>query len=114
MNISEKVLQDLEFTTVLEQVAEHSISNLGKKEILSIQPIAKKKQLMDELYRVNEYLSSFENENRIPNHGFEDLYVDVKRLAIDNSYLEPPSFIKIATMTETVGVQKKFLKKFKT
>ena len=113
-NISEKTLQDLEFTTVLEQVAEHCITSLGKNKTLNIQPIGIKNRLFFELNLVNEYLSSFENENRIPNHYFEDITEETKRLAIDNSFLETEAFLKIASITETVNEQIKFLKKFNT
>ncbi|WP_299120656.1 DNA mismatch repair protein MutS [uncultured Tenacibaculum sp.] len=113
-NISEKTLQDLEFTTVLEQVAEYSISNLGKEKTLQIQPISNKRKLFFELNLVNEYLSSFENENRIPNHYFEDITEETKRLAIENSFLETEAFLKVATVSDTVNEQKKFLKKFET
>ncbi len=113
-NISEKTLQDLEFTTVLEQVAEYCISNLGKEQTLQIHPISNKKKLFFELNMVNEYLSSFENENRIPNHYFEDISEEIKRLAIENSFLETEGFLKVASVTETVNEQKKFLKKFET
>ncbi len=113
-NISEKTLQDLEFTTVLEQVAEHCISNLGREQTLKIHPVSNKKKLFFELNLVNEYLSSFENENRIPNHYFEDISEEIKRLAIENSFLETEGFLKVATVTETVNEQKKFLKKFET
>ncbi len=113
-SISKKTLQDLEFTTVLEQVAEHCISNLGKEQTLQIHPISNKKKLFFELNMVNEYLSSFENENRIPNHYFEDISEEIKRLAIENSFLETEGFLKVATVTETVNEQKKFLKKFET
>ncbi len=113
MNISEKVIQDLEFTTVLQHVADHSISNLGKQAVLQIKPFEKKEKLIIELNRVNEYIASFENENRIPNHGFDNLYESLKKLAIENSYLEPDAFLKIASITETIVEQKKFFKKFK-
>ena len=112
--ISEKTLQDLEFTTVLEQVAEFSISNLGKEKVRTISPISNKKKLFFELNLVNEYVASFENENRIPNHYFEDITDEIKRLAIENSFLETEGYLKIATVTETVNELKKFLKKFET
>ncbi|OSY87744.1 DNA mismatch repair protein MutS [Tenacibaculum holothuriorum] len=112
--ISEKTLQDLEFTTVLEQVAEFSISNLGKEKVHTISPISNKKKLFFELNLVNEYVASFENENRIPNHYFEDITEEIKRLAIENSFLETEGYLKIATVTETVNELKKFLKKFET
>lgn len=110
--ISEKVLVDLEFTTVLEQVADFAISDLGKAKILEITPIAKKATLLRELAHVNEYVSSFENENRIPNHYFENIEEEIHKLGIENSFLEPKNYLKLATTSETVNEQKKFLKKF--
>ncbi|SNR15511.1 endonuclease MutS2 [Tenacibaculum jejuense] len=112
-NISEKTLQDLEFNTVLQQVSEFSITSLGKEHVLKITPIQSQEELLFELQLVNEYLSSFENENRIPNHGFDNISEFIKRLAIENSYLETEAYLKIATVAKTVNEQKKFLKKFK-
>jgi len=111
--ISEKTLQDLELTTVLEHVANYCISGLGKKRILSIQPIQKKEDLQKELALVNEYLNSFISENRIPNHAFEDISDEIFTLNIENSFLEESSFLKIATVSETVNENLKFFKKFK-
>ena len=74
VQISEKVLKDLEFTTILDQVAECSISELGRQKILQIKPIENRADLLEELKATNEYLSSFESDNRIPNHRFDNLY----------------------------------------
>ena len=112
-NISEKTLQDLEFSTVLQHVAEHCISGLGKEKVFETQPIQNKKTLFKELYLVNEYLSSFESENRVPNHGFDNITESVKRLAIENSFIETDAFLKIATTSLTVNELIKFFKKFK-
>jgi DNA mismatch repair protein MutS2 len=113
-HISEKVLQDLEFTTVLQQVAEYCISELGKEKVFAIQPFEEREELLKELNRTNEYLASFESDNRIPNHGYDNIYPQVKRLAIENSFIEPQDFLKIATTTELIGELKKFFKKFQT
>ncbi len=112
IHISEKALQDLEFTTVLQQVASFSISELGKKHLLDIVPFATSKKVLEELAYTNEYLSSFESENRIPNHGFDNIYEQIKRLTVENSFLEPSNFLKIKSTTETIGEQKKYFKKF--
>ena len=112
-NISEKTLQDLEFTTVLQHVAEHCISGLGKEQVIDIKPITNKKTLFKELYLVNEYVSSFESENRVPNHNFDNITESVKRLAIENSFIETDAFLKIATTSLTVNELIKFFKKFK-
>ena len=113
-NISEKTLQDLEFTTVLQHVAEHCISGLGKESVFKIAPIGNKKKLFNELHLVNEYVSSFESENRVPNHGFDNISESTKRLTIENSFIETDAFLKIATTSLTVNELIKFFKKFKT
>ena len=112
-NISEKTLQDLEFKTVLQHVKEHCISGLGKENVLEILPFTSRKQLFIELHLVNEYVSSFESENRIPNHGFDNIKESVKRLKIENSFIETDAFLKIATTSLTVNEHIKFFKKFK-
>ena len=112
-NISQKTLQDLEFLTVLQHVSEYCISGLGKKSVLEIQPFQSRKALFKELHLVDEYLTSFESENRIPNHGFDNITESVKRLAIENSYLETDAFLKIASTSLTVNELIKFFKKFK-
>ncbi len=111
-NISEKTLQDLEFPTVLQQVADLCHSELGKQKTTKTIPFSNTEALFFELNMVNEYLASFQNENRIPNHLFEDISEALKRLAIENSYLDIENFLKIASTTETVNELKKFLKKF--
>ena len=112
-NISEKTLQDLEFKTVLQHVKEHCISGLGKENVLEILPFTSRKQLFVELHLVNEYVSSFESENRIPNHGFDNIKESVKRLKIENSFIETDAFLKLATTSLTVNEHIKFFKKFK-
>lgn len=111
-NISEKTLQDLEFSTVLQHISEFCISGLGKQRVLETKPIPSRKYLFKELHLVDEYLSSFQNENRIPNHGFDNISESVKRLAIENSFIETDAFLKIAATSLTVNEQIKFFKKF--
>ena len=111
-NISEKTLQDLEFASILEQVSAYCISDLGKQLVLGIKPINDRETLFRELDLVNEYLSSFISENRIPNHGFEDISQEVFTLNIENSFLEASAFLKIAVVSETVNELLNFFKKF--
>ena len=112
IHISDKALQDLEFTTVIQQVAEFSISELGKRKVLETLPFSNKKQLLQELNFANEYISSFESDNRIPNHGFDNIYEQIKRLSIEDSHIEPESFLKIAAVTASVKELKRYFKKF--
>ena len=113
-NISEKTVQDLEFPTVLQHVADYCISELGKTNVLAIKPINDVDLLQQELQLVNEYVASFISENRVPNHGFENISQEIFTLNIENSFLEASAFLKIATVSETVNELLKFFKKFET
>ncbi len=112
-NITDKTLIDLEFSTVLETIEEFCISDLGRKRVQHIRPITRTLELKSELNQVNEYLSSFENENRIPSHYFEEITKEISLLGIEDSFLEGASFIKIASMSENVNDLLLFFKKFK-
>ena len=112
-NISEKTLIDLEFNTILQSVSEFCISNLGKTETLQIKPFQTLEKLKPELEEVNEYLSTFENDNKIPNHYFDDIQKELHLLSIENSYLEPASFLKILNNSTTIFELLQFFKKFR-
>lgn len=113
INIHEKTLQDLEFFTVLEQLKEYAITEHGQEEIIKILPFKNAEPLRRELVYVNEYLSSFDNDNRIPNHGFDSISKELKLLKIENTYLEVKSLQKIASTSITVNTILKFFQQFK-
>ncbi|WP_136481206.1 endonuclease MutS2 [Cognatitamlana onchidii] len=113
INIHKKTLQDLEFPTVLEQLSAHCITPLGYEKTLTIAPLKSKEKLLFELGLTNEYISSFENDNRIPNHGFDTISKEIKLLNIENTYLEVHGLKKIVAMSTTVNDLIRFLEKFK-
>ncbi len=111
--IAEKTLADLEFQTVLESVQNFTVTELGKDAVAKIRPIQDKEVLKNALQEVHEYVSSFDNDNRFPNHGFDSIAKELHLLGIENSYLEPKAFLKILSLATTVEEYLKFLKKFK-
>ncbi len=113
IRIHEKTLKDVEFFTVLQQISDHTITALGKEAVLNVRPIEIETQLVRELDYVNEYLSSFDNDNRIPNHGFEPISKEIKLLSIENTYLEVASLQKLVSISLTSNAIVKFLEKFK-
>ena len=113
MSISKKTLLDLEFHQVLEQVAGFAISDLGKAEILEITPITEHDARLKALDSVNEYFSSFENDNRIPNHSFYNISKAIHLLKIENAYIEPKDFLEIEANLQKINEVKFFFKKFK-
>jgi DNA mismatch repair protein MutS2 len=112
IKIHSKTLDDLEFETVLQQVSTHAVTTYGKQKINDTQPFQDKDVLLTHLSYVNEYLASFENENVIPNHGFEGISLEIKLLAIENSFLEVQGFRKISAISNAVNLLLKFFKKF--
>lgn len=112
ISITEKTLQDLQFPTVLETIATICNTDKGKQKALEIVPFREKELLMQSLWETSEYVSSFQNNNAIPNHGFESVSYEIKFLAIEDSFLESGSFRKIAALSETVNVLLQYFKKF--
>ncbi len=113
MKIPEKSLLDLEFDTVLSQLGTHCITGLGKEAVAQIKPIDEEDEIIRNLNLVSEYVASFDNDNRIPNHGFDDLSAEISLLKIDNSVLEIEGFRRIAVANEATNILLKFFKKFK-
>ena len=112
INISKKTLQDLEFESVIQQVATHNVTSLGKIEILGTLPFSKREDVIEALQLTNEFVASFDNENRIPNHGFDAITAELKLIRIENNYLEIDGFRKIASICLTTNILLKFFKKF--
>jgi DNA mismatch repair protein MutS2 len=112
INIHEKTLQDLEFSTVLKQISELCVTALGNEQALEISPLNTKESLIVSLNKTNEYVSSFHNGNRIPNHGFDAISKEIKLLRIENTFLEVYSLKKIVSISLTANEIVTFLKKF--
>ena len=112
ISITDKTLQDLEFTTILQTISDSCTTEIGKLKALDIIPFKDKELLIKALLQTSEYVASFSNNNAIPNHGFDNLSNDLKMLGIEDSFLEVGSFRKIATLSETVNTLLVFLKKF--
>ena len=113
MNIPDKTSVDLEFQTLLEQISSFAVTSIGKEEILSISPINEKDEIEYQLDLVSEYTSSFDNENKIPNHYFDEFLKEIRLLKIENSTIEVEGFRKISNTNYTVNKLIKFFKKFK-
>lgn len=112
-SIKKKTLQDLEFPTVLQQVAARCNTELGKQEALEIIPFSNENEMSNALGKTSEYLGSFISENRIPNHGFDAINSELQLLKIENTTLELKGFKRIAVICESIATHQKFFKKFK-
>ena len=112
--LPKKTLEDLEFFEVTEQIADFAITPMGKASCTALEPLMEQEAMLKELHIVSEYLASFDNDNRIPNHGFEDLSPALQLLKIENSVLEITAFRNIAAASQTVNTLLLFFNKFKS
>ncbi|MAG19576.1 MAG: DNA mismatch repair protein MutS [Flavobacteriaceae bacterium] len=112
--LPKKTLEDLEFFEVTEQIADFAITPMGKASCTALEPLMEQDAMLKELHIVSEYLASFDNDNRIPNHGFEDLSPALQLLKIKNSVLEIIAFRNIASASQTVNTLLLFFNKFKS
>ncbi len=110
--IDNKTLEDLEFHSVLRQVSEFCITEPGRERVLEIVPFQDFDEIEPELQRVKEFKASFDGDNRIPNHGFDPIFRELRLLDIENSSLEISGFRKILSLSETTRILLKFFKKF--
>ena len=108
-----KTLKDLEFPAVLQEVASRCNTDKGRLASLDIVPLSSVESILENLGVTSEYLASFSNENRIPNHGFDEIDEELKLLGIENTMLEIDGFKKIHHLVSTFNIHKKFFKKFK-
>ncbi len=113
ISITQKTIQDLEFDVVLNTIAELCNTDLGKTAALAITPFKEKEVLLVNLKQTSEYVSSYSNNNALPNHGFENCNTELKMLAIEDSSLELNGFRKINQLTQSTLLYIDFLKKFK-
>jgi DNA mismatch repair protein MutS2 len=101
IRIDKKTLEDLEFPTVLKQISNFCITEPGKEKVLSILPFKDFNDIKPELQRVKEFTASFEGDTRIPNHGFDAIFKELRLLDIENSTLETSGFRRILSISET-------------
>lgn len=113
IKIASKTLIDLEFPTICEQVSEFCITIMGIEKALEIAPYTTSKKAVFGLHQTNEYLNSYQQDSRIPNHGFDSIHQEIRMLAIEDTILETASFKKIAGLSETANIQLKFFNKNK-
>ncbi|GGD39453.1 endonuclease MutS2 [Muriicola marianensis] len=109
----QKSVQDLEFVTVTKQLSARCNTDMGKAMALALEPLLEEEEIERLLGETSEYLSSFDNNNRIPNHGFDSITGELNLLKVENTTLEVSGFRKIKHLCLTVAEHKKFFKKFK-
>jgi len=113
IKITPKSLQDLEFNTVRKHLATLCVTETASERALEIIPFSTFEEAKIALLEVQEYQASLNGDNRIPNHGFDAIFRELKLFQVENSMLEIASFRKILGVTETTYAILNFFTKFK-
>ena len=112
IKITAKTLTDLEFPSVCEQVSRFAVTEKGRKKILEISPFPSYEKTLFSLHQTNEYVSSYQQESPVPNHGFDAIDEELKFLKIEDTRLEASGLRKISALSETANAQIRFFEKF--
>jgi len=113
IKIASKSLQDLEFPTVRKQISELCTTQMGVDKALEIVPYSTYDSTIFGLSQTNEYVSSYMQDSKIPNHSFDAIHKEIKLLGIENAILEIGGFRKISSLSQTANDQIRFFNKFK-
>ncbi len=111
IRISSKTLKDLEFHTILQQISELCNTDYGTQKALAIKPFTTKEELKTALLQVTEYKSSYLQDQRIPNHGFNSINKELQLLSIENTFLEAINLKKIILLSSTTNTLLQFFRK---
>ncbi|MDY8136313.1 endonuclease MutS2 [Aquimarina sp. 2201CG5-10] len=111
IRISQKTLDDLEFDTILNHIAEFCNTDYGKSKALQIVPFSTKEHLNVALQQVAEYKSSYFNDTRIPNHGFDNIDREIQLLNIENTFLEASNLKRLVSISLTTNELLVFFRK---
>lgn len=107
MHIQKDDLDELEFPELLAEITPFAYSKKTADKISKLRPFAQDEAEIS-LKKVAEFLSSFESDNAIPFHEYEDIEEELKVMVIENYRLENASFLKIKSLTEQIARLQKF------
>jgi DNA mismatch repair protein MutS2 len=111
--VPKKTLEDLEFPRVISLIEARCQTGPGKGLAQAVVPFHNREALGESLGRTREYLSSFQSENRLPNHGFEGIDQEINLLRLENALLPVEGFRKMGAISRLIQEHQRFLGKFR-
>lgn len=113
IKVTAKTLSDLEFPAVCEYISRFAVTGPGKEKAVEISPFPTIEDSLFALHQTNEYVSSYQQDVAIPNHGFDAINQEIKYLGIEETMLEAASLRKISAISETANTLIRFFDKNK-
>jgi DNA mismatch repair protein MutS2 len=108
VDIQQEDLNELEFPELLAEISPFAFSPKTAQKIKMLHPYQREEAELS-LKKVAEFLSSFESQNAIPFHEYEDIEEELNTMLIENFRLDNTAFFKIKNLTEQIARLQKFL-----
>ncbi len=105
MNLAEK----LEFDKILSHVGKLCLSEMGRARLFDAEPFLTLPALETELERVRELKLLMESGEELPIATLYDTRDLLKKLAIEENFLQPAELLKIGAALRTASLLKKFI-----
>lgn len=105
MNLAEK----LEFDKILAHVSKLCLSDMGRARLSSAEPFLTLPALETELERVRELKLLMESGEELPITTLHDTREILKKLAIEENFLQPSELLKVGASLRTASLLKKFI-----
>lgn len=105
----EKSIRMLEFPKVKQQLAKQTVSELGKKKALEIEPKTNAEDIKQLLKQTNDGVTLLRMKGGIPVSPFENIYPHIKRLSI-GGVLSGSEIAQIYRVIKNVKVLKQFFR----
>lgn len=105
MNLAEK----LEFDKILAHTGKLCISEMGRARLADAEPFLALTALETELERVRELKLLMESGEELPIAALYDTRELLKKLAIEENFLQPAELLKVSASLRTASLLKKFV-----
>ncbi len=110
--IASKETQDhLEFSKVLQLIADHCVAENGKVRVLNLQPLADENAIKTTLQQVEEARGILESEGGMPLYAFEDMRPLLNKIEPLNSFLEVEDCQKVLSFLDLCRELQRFILK---
>jgi len=107
-----KVLADLEFDRILEEIASRARTRPARETIRALRPASSYEEVEEALHETDEYLKALLSGNRFPEDEFTPMGEELQKLRVENYFLDAEALLEVARMLDLVRAWHRHLQTF--
>jgi DNA mismatch repair protein MutS2 len=108
--VEEKTLELLQFTQIIQLVANNCLTQTAKAKALALKPITDTVIILNQLHQTNELARVLSASGYFPELEFEDIRKDVHLLSLQGALLSEEQLLRVCRTTEVANTHIRFLK----